>query len=301
MMPRRSLFFVLRTTLILSMLVALLIPLAAGAGFIGVLLSSGCGGGESSLTNPEAFADAREVMMPSARWGDTPAYWIVPPNANGAAIIVVPTNANAQGDRAHEFIAYLRAGYSVLSYASAACQGQGFTSLGYSESFQVADAIAFVSAQPGIDPARIGLHGFSAGGASALLAAARYPQIAAVVAEGNYLDFSGEIASNSTAWGLLGYPFRWGAAAFYRLRTGEPIEVLRPGDAIPAIAPRPILLIYGADLLPDVLAAVAAAAETGAPVTLWEVAGATHGSYVFTAPDEYPARIVGFMDAALRP
>lgn len=291
-----NLAFILRAVLILSIAVIILIPLLAGASFMGVLTAGGCYTTDTPATLPGAFQYATDVNVPSAQWGSIPAFWVVPPAHNGGVVITIPTGSANRGDRAAEWQHYVNAGFAVLSYASPACVGQGYSSLGYTESFVVNDMLTWLAMQPGVDAAHIGLHGFSAGGASALFAGGN-PQVAAVVAEGNYMDFAQQIDENSTAWGLLGVPFRWGAYGLYQVRTGYALEILNPGAVVSQLAPRPILMIYGtAEPAHEAARAVAAANPN---VTFWSVQGATHGAYLAAGEAEYAARIVDFMQATI--
>jgi hypothetical protein len=84
----------------------------------------------------------------------------------------------------------------------------------------------------------------------------------------------------------------------YRLTTGDDLAVLSPIGAIGQIAPRPVLLIYGTNE-PGLEGARQMEAAGGSNVVLWEVPGAGHGGYVSAAPEEYPRRVIAFLDAAL--
>ena len=81
------------------------------------------------------------------------------------------------------------------------------------------------------------------------------------------------------------------------MTTGDRFERLSPVSVIGQIAPRPILLIYGTNE-PSLPGAHLELAAAGSNATLWEVAGATHGSYIYTAPDEYRQRVTGVYDTA---
>ena len=91
-----------------------------------------------------------------------------------------------------------------------------------------------------------------------------------------------------------------GAQLGYRASTGLDIRALRPLGLIPAIAPRPILLVYGS--YEGTLAGARQAQALGSHVRLWEVPGATHGSYLWTAgEDAFREHVVGFFDEVLAP
>jgi fermentation-respiration switch protein FrsA (DUF1100 family) len=188
----------------------------------------------------------------------------------------------------------------VLMFESRACVGHASPTLGVAEGEQVGDALAYLAARPEVDMARIGLHGFSAGGAAALMGAAQFPA-AAVVAQGNYSDFAASLEEATGQLGPLKPGFDLGARLGYRLMTGRSLADLSPLNAMPLITPRPVLLVYGS--LEGALSSgrdlLAAGLASGGDVTLWEVPGASHGDYFAVAGDEYAERVGGFMAAAL--
>jgi uncharacterized protein len=160
----------------------------------------------------------------------------------------------------------------------------------------VGDALDYLATRPDVDMEKLAIHGFSVGGAIATMAGARYPELKAVSAEGGYHDFSEQLSDNVQAqWPGLGFLYEWGVHIGYRLTTGYDLSVLSPIAAIGQIAPRPILLIYGTaePSLPGAHLQMAAAKGNA---ELWEVPGATHGTYQYGAPEEYERRVVGFYD-----
>ncbi len=290
---RQRITFVLVGTLLVAGILALGVPLALGASFVAALTNSGCGG---ETTPPMPYEDVR---FPSTEFDrPTPAYFIPADAPNGATVIVVPTGSAGRGDRMDEIAVYHDAGFAVLSYSSRVCVGGAAGTLGYKEAAQVGDALAYLATRPDVDMRRVGIHGFSAGGAAAILAAAQFPAIRAVVAEGGYHDFSAEVEQNTPDRLWFAPFFRLGARLSYRLTTGEDMSVLSPVSVIGQIAPRPILLIYGTNE-PSLPGARLQQAAAGANAQLWEVPGATHGSYIYTAPEEYKQRVAAFMTAGL--
>ena len=160
--------FVAAVTLIVALVLGIGIPLALGAGFMSSLMTSGCGG---ETTPTMAYED---VSFPSVEFGKpTPAYFIPgsPPGdpANGATVIVVPTGNAGRGDRMDEIAIYHAAGFNVLSYSARTCVGGAAATLGYREAMQVGDALAYLATRSDVDMSRIGIHGFSAGGAAAII------------------------------------------------------------------------------------------------------------------------------------
>lgn len=271
----------------------LLLPFGLGISFIMVLTAPGCGGGEDPAVMGWAYEN---VSFPSSEFAgrDIPAYWIPAEQPSGLTVIFVPTNG-ARGGRFDEVGAYRAAGVDVLMYSARPCIAPVSNSLGYLEANAVGDALAYLRARPDVDTARVGLHGFSAGGAAALMAAAKLPDIAWVVSEGGYHDFTAQIDSNIPAalpplfWQL----FRWGALLGYRVNVGVEMSVLSPINAIDDIA-APVFLIYGTNE-PGLAGAREMTRVGGDNVRLWEVPGATHGGYMGAAGAEYAQRIEAFL------
>lgn len=286
-----NLRFVLRGFAITVLIVLLALPVLLGAGFMVGLTAPICGG---STVPPFPHED---VTFTSAEFDrPTRAYFIPADDARGT-VIALPTGSQGRGDRMGEIAVYHGAGYHVLTYESRMCVGGAVNTLGYREADQVGDALAYLRTRSDVDMGRVALHGFSAGGASALFAAARHPDVRAGIAQGNYADFGAEIDRSAPQIGVLGGLFRFGALSAYRITTGLNVSVLRPIDAIPQIAPRPVLLIYGTR--EPGLAGARHMAALGDHVTLWEVAGAVHGNYIDIAGDEYARRIDAFLSQTL--
>jgi dipeptidyl aminopeptidase/acylaminoacyl peptidase len=144
---------------------------------------------------------------------------------------------------------------------------------------------------------RIGISGFSTGGATSIMAGARYARIKAVIAEGGYYDFHKLIDDESERYWFGGL-YAFGARLSYQLALGMPMTVLSPVSVIGQIAPRPVLLVYGTrePSLPGARKQLTVAGENA---ELWEVPNGTHGSYWIHAPEEYERRVIAFFDSAL--
>ncbi len=299
--PKQRLRFIGRATLAIVIPLLLALPFALGFGFISVLTAPGCGGGQDPASMGWTVADVR---FPSSEFPEQmiPAYWIPAADpVSGQSVIVVPTDG-ARGGRLDEVAAYHAAGVHVLTYDARTCLAPVSNSLGYREADAVGDALAYLRTRADVDTTKIGLHGFSAGGAATLMAAARFnEQIAWVVSEGGYHDFGAEIDANSIAHLPLGLGalFRWGALFGYRVTVGVDMSVLSPINAIADID-APVLLIYGTNE-PSLDGARDMARIGGENVTLWEVPGAPHGGYIAAvgAP-EYAERIKAFLTTEQR-
>lgn len=217
---------------------------------------------------------------------------------NGATVIFPPAYGNNRAGRWNEAKVLWDNGYTVVLFESRRCAGMGALSLGYQEVNEVADVLEYLRRRDDIDMARIGIHGFSSGGATAIMAAARYPELRAVVAEGGYANMQNLIDKNSVDAPLLFRLWAWSMQITYQSATGNSVGDLDPLGQIEKIAPRPILLIYGSNE-PSLADAYRQYDAANGNAELWVVEGATHGGYVYVAPDAYEARVTAFFERVL--
>jgi dipeptidyl aminopeptidase/acylaminoacyl peptidase len=213
-----------------------------------------------------------------------------------------PPFAGGKSTRLPEAAMLAEHGYAVLVFESRRCADAGPLSLGYREVDDVAAALDYLAARPDVDSERIGIYGFSSAGATAVMAAARYPQLHAVIAEGGYGDFANDTIGQDRRGDFLTHNFitlyRWGTYLSYRWITRLDIRLLSPVSVIDQISPRPILLIYGSREV-SLAGGRQQQAAAGENAELWIVPGAGHGNYLSVAPEAYGARVITFFDEAL--
>ncbi|MFN8378887.1 MAG: alpha/beta hydrolase [Anaerolineae bacterium] len=292
---RRRFLWAVIVTLIL---VILALPSLVGVSMMVAVTWPACSG---ETVPPVPFED---ITFSSAEFGvPTRGFFIPGVGMEGQVaptVIVLPTLAAGRGDRMAEALVYHERGMHVLMFDSRACVAGVSPSLGVAEAAQVGDALAYLAERPDVDMSQIGLHGFSAGGAAALMAAAQYPEIAAVVAQGNYAQLQSNLTQSTGGMGLLKPGFDAGALLGYRLMTGRNMSELDPLAAVSSMEPRPLLLIYGSHESADAPQALSDAARaSGSPVTVWIVPGSGHGDYIWQDQDAYAATVGGFMQQAL--
>jgi fermentation-respiration switch protein FrsA (DUF1100 family) len=87
-------------------------------------------------------------------------------------------------------------------------------------------------------------------------------------------------------------------AASYWLQSGTNPWQVSPIDDLPAISPRPILLIYGESEIASGRAYDQFAAASQ-PKELWVVPGGDHGRNYAQSPAEYEQRVLAFFDRYL--
>jgi dienelactone hydrolase len=180
-------------------------------------------------------------------------------------------------------------------------------SLGYREVDDLGDALDYLQRNPdklAVKLGHIGVYGFSTAGATATMATARYSQIEALIAVGNYAtwaDLNPALGSNTNIGVLL---FGLGVRVSYWLSTGEDSANLNPLGALAKIPPRPVLFIYGSvePSLPGAREQLATirAVDSHESAELWVVPGADHGGYFdAVGTDEVARHVLPFFDCAL--
>lgn len=275
------------------------VPALLGVATTVSLLYSSC---DEHATTPGDFGHLWEDVTLTARDGHAVRAFFIPGRAmtgSSAAIIIPPTTNDGRGTRLDLADMLARHGYAVLTFESRRCAGMGPLSLGYKETDEVGAALAYLHTRDDVDPDRIGITGFSSAGATAIMAAARYPALRAVVAEGGYGDFAQNvIGTHGDSGTVFETIYKWSIAGSYRVITGVSMDRLSPLDVIGGIAPRPILLIYGSRER-SLAGAKQQLAAAGPTADLWVVKGAGHGEYRAVTPDEYETRVIGFFDSAL--
>lgn len=192
-----------------------------------------------------------------------------------------------------------RAGMNVLLFDFRGCGESDIAplSVGHNEQADARAAVRF--ARQRLPGARIGLVGYSMGGALAILTAAHDPGVRAVVADSAYASLREVLVH---AYRRRRAPAQLLALAdlWNQWRHGYAFEALRPVDVVGRIAPRPLLIVHGAnDQLTPADHAHRLYAAAGEPKELWVVAGAPHAGAYFADRQAYVARVAAFLDRAL--
>ncbi len=219
------------------------------------------------------------------------AAWYTPPQ-NDAIILVGHGFGSHRLSRIHALFA--RHGYGVVSWDFRAHGDSAgdLCTIGYNEWLDVAAALDFAQAQGAI---AIGAWGESMGGAAILRAAARRPEIAAVVTDSTFATIEDELEA-----AVRIAPMRPMVRFFAEREAGIRLMELRPVDEIGRLSPRPVFIIHGeADSVAPVAAAHRLYAAAGEPRTLWIEPGVEHIRMSKAHPEQYEQRVIAFFDAAL--
>lgn len=229
--------------------------------------------------------------------------WYVP-SRNRAAVVLLHGAGSTRSNVLAQAVVLARHGYGVLlldarGHGRSAGRAMDF---GWFGDQDVGGAVAFLQEQPDVDGDRIGAVGMSMGGEEAIGASAAVDAIRAVVAEGATGRVAGDQAWLSDDFGVSGAISEAAAAVTYGfadlLTSVGPPSTLH--DAVRA-AQRPTLLIAGGAVEDEPRAGRYIRSASPATVELWVVPGAGHTAGLRTDPDGWEARVIGFLDEALRP
>lgn len=232
--------------------------------------------------------------------------WLIAPQQHrkrAPGVIICHGQGANKSDFTELAVSLSRRGYVVLTFdfrAHGESAGRR-SSLGYHEQKDIAAAYRFLTARQGVDKERIGIFGFSLGGASAILAAAGTGAFKAVVADSAFASLRDQAREAITGfYHLPSFPFLPLAVMGYEIYFQTSVSRIAPEAVIGRLAPRPVLIIAGEgdDLIP---------AENGhrlyrsasEPKELWIIPVAGHGYTVAAAGPEYEKRVGEFFDRYL--
>lgn len=253
---------------------------------------------------PEGMAE--EVTFTSAGDAIRISGWFFATGSGTAAPTIVLCHGIWTGRRECLPLAlrFWAAGYNVLCFDFRAhgMSGGRFTSVGHHETNDVLGAVAYLKTRAEVDTSRIGVVGFSMGAAASIQAAARCPDIAALVADSAYATFldaarySFRVVTRVPHFPIASVAMHWAKWIVHVDATR-----LRPVDVVGRIAPRPILITHGEmDEIVPVRHAASLFQAADEPKELWLVPGAHHVGARDTDTDGYFTRIEQFFRTALR-
>ncbi|HEU5440222.1 MAG TPA: alpha/beta fold hydrolase [Ktedonobacterales bacterium] len=197
-----------------------------------------------------------------------------------------------------------RSGYGALMFDFA---GHGdsegnLVTYGVREAEEIGAAIAYLRARGDVAMDRLGVMGYSLGAISAVLAAAKYPELHAVVIESGFSDLKADIKLLFRRYtGLPSFPFAAVVVGLGQRAAGVRLDEIRPVRLIGGLSPRAVMIISD---LKDELAnepydGEQLFAAAGEPKVLWQIPDAGHVWAYDTQPDEWIARVGDFLDAHL--
>jgi dipeptidyl aminopeptidase/acylaminoacyl peptidase len=191
-------------------------------------------------------------------------------------------------------------GYPVMLLDLRCCGESGgrAVTFGGREREDVAAAIAYLSDRPDVDGERIGVLGLSLGGALALLAAAEFPAVRAVVAESSFANIRDVVRRNfRVATRLPSFLFAPLTIWLIERRWGIRASRVMPEQEIGARDDCAVLLIHAEnDRVVNVQDAHALFTAARGPKELWLIPDAAHAMAYLTEQAAYADRVRDFFD-----
>lgn len=254
---------------------------------------------EAGRTPASVGLDPREVRLPTPDGVELAASYV--PSGNGAAVVLLHGSGSTSASVVDHAAVLAAHGYGVLLLDARGHGDSGGRAMdwGWYGEEDVAGAVTFLAAQPDVEPDRIAAVGLSMGGEEALGAAGTDSRVRAVVAEGATGRGAFDLGWLSEAYGWRGTVTQ----DVHRVQTwlvgllsgAEPPTALR--DAVAAAGP--VLLIAAGEVPDEQHAAEALRQAAPDHLEVWVVRGSSHTGGLRTAPEEWAATVVGFLDAAL--
>ncbi len=237
----------------------------------------------------------QEVAIETADGRELSAWYV--PSTNRTAVLLSHGSGGSRERVAAHVRMLARHGYGVLALDNPGNgESQGHPNgLGDNAQPAVDAAIRWLTRRPDVDAERIAGFGTSLGAEVLLEATAREPRLRAVIGDGparpRDAQRAGDPALPERVFAELGLQVVRGVSG---MRESPSLVGL-----MPAIAPRPVLLIAGGSD-PYEIPTNRRYRDAGGPtVELWELPDTGHTAGLRTRPDEYERRTTTFLDRAL--
>ncbi len=254
-----------------------------------------------NMTPFETGIDWEDIRIPTAKEAQPLVGWWFPRPETDRVIVGCAGYRGSKSDLIGIGSALWRAGFNVLLFdyhGHGSSRGAPVT-LAYRELQDFFSALDY--AERRVPHARVGLLGFSMGGAIAILGAAQRPEVRVVVADSPFATHHDVVSHNvQRVIRIPGQPFAAISDYFLLRSAGYRGRDVAPLRVVDKLAGRPLLLIHGTDddMIPVSHAhrLYKAAQE---PKELWLAPGANHcGAYFLDRPT-YCQRVASFLAQGL--
>ena len=250
-------------------------------------------------SNPTQYGLTYEEVTFPSRDGLTLRGWFIPALEARGTVVFCHGHAGSMDPDVKYAPAFHEGGYNVLMFdfrGHGRSEGQ-HVSMGYYERQDLLGAVDYLRSR-GID--RVGVLGFSMGGAVAMATAPHTEAIRAVISDGGFARLSDAVAAGVRERGLpgslaplVGHPILW----LMGLRLGCSPSGADPIRWVDKVAPRALFIIQGAlDPFVTVEEARELYVAAGEPKDIWNVPEAGHREADRHHPEEYRHRVLAFFD-----
>ncbi len=192
-----------------------------------------------------------------------------------------------------------KAGFNVLIFdfrASGESEGKLIT-FGEKEQADLEGAVQYLKNRKDVEMDKVGVLGFSMGGAVALMKSGDLPEIKAIVINSTYARFKTVIWNNFKRYfrGLPFFPLGYIVLWMIKYRTGIYYPLINPVTYMEKLKARPMMVIHGAhDKRVPIEDAVEFYKKAPWLKEFWMVRKAAHEDTYTITKDEYSAKVIDF-------
>ena len=222
------------------------------------------------------------------------------PSRNGAAVIVQHGYRATRGQVLDAVEILTRHGFGVaaVDLRGHGASGGEWITLGRDDVRDLLLVFEHLQAKPEVDDQRIGMIGFSLGGALAVLHAAANPELRAIIVDSPFDVVNAVTVAEFTD---LPRPISALVARFMEWRLGVDFDAISPLARIAEISPRPVLVFAaGADTVVDAGSGERLYAAAGEPRQIWLEPDYGHCSFFANNRTRFEDEVVGFFERYLR-
>ena len=249
------------------------------------------------ITNllPSDFSLKYEEVTFKSTDGINLSGWFLPNNKTKSAIIVMHGYPAEKGDLLGIAI-FLSKDFNVFlfDFRYFGKSEGSYTTAGYLEKNDLLGAIEYLQKEKNIT--KIGLYGFSLGGAVAL--SANHQNVRAIVTDSTYSKLSSMIERSYRVLFIFKYPLTYLTKFYGKLFLGIDIGEASPVDSIKN-AKVPILLIHAEKDSEIPLKEAYLLKEANPKAELWIIKNADHGMSYASNVGKYEEKVIGFFEENL--
>lgn len=249
-----------------------------------------------SNQTPASFDFEYEKVIFKTEDGLTLKGWFVPSKSPPAKTIIVLHGYPAEKGDVLNWAIFLQEKYHLFFFDFryfGESEGK-YTTVGYQERMDLKAAVKYLSTRKDTDPQKIGVMGFSLGGAVALISASEIPQIKAVVADSPYATLEQMTESLFQRFFFLKKPMVLLIKMWARIWLKVNLEEVSPVASVEN-STTPLLLIHGEkdrQIPAEHSRKIFQSAKE--PKEIWIVSGADHSEAYYQNKEIYEQKVLEF-------